>query len=307
MNCICSACTSGNKKVWTHQLKILWNQTWMSKQLVGAQSASSRKLFTTAFGNSQMCTCQTYHFHLICQWHQVLTAPCSSITYRSSPHLMPEPYVSLTTSPVEAEFKQPLSRCFLPFQSCVDAVRWNLRRSSCKGRCWPTWRMLPLWLDMSHFPQSAAGEHLGLVGWCSGMTCVVCAGPLWHVGRLCDDKEASVRRGEQQAPLMFLHGFSWHGFFWMLTSRVSHCSCFTVKMFESTAVTLKLEVLNRVTREALFTTTHSSYYWLKTRNSNTKTEKCQINDLKHRKHELWVTIWDLYLICYLYLLVHDIS
>ena len=65
------------------------------------------------------------------------------------------------------------------------------------------------------FTQSAVGEHLGLAGWCSAMTWVVCAGPLWHVGWVRDDKEASVWLGEQQTPLMFLQGLE-RNRFWRL-------------------------------------------------------------------------------------------
>lgn len=92
-------------------------------------------------------------------------------------------------------FQLLLSRCFSLCCSCVDAVRWNPRRSSCKGRCWPTWRMLPLLLDMLCFSSSAVGEHLDLTGWWFTMTCLVWTGLVWHVDgcmmtkrHLCDWK-----------------------------------------------------------------------------------------------------------------------
>lgn len=98
------------------------------------------------------------HLHN-CQ--QALTAPSSSITYKSSPHLLLEPYVSLTTSLVAVGVQQLPSRCFPLYSSCVDAVRWNPRQSSCKGRCWPTWRMLPLWLDMPCIPSVSCWRTSG--------------------------------------------------------------------------------------------------------------------------------------------------
>lgn len=110
----------------------------------------------------------------------------------------PEPYVSLTTSPVNSNnFSQGVF-CLL----LSDAV-WMQRvgtwgRAAAKagvgqhgGCCLFDW-------TCHAFPQSAAGEHLGLAGWCSEATWGVCAGPRWHVRRLWDDKEASVRQSNNK-------------------------------------------------------------------------------------------------------------
>ncbi len=153
----------------------LWNQTqkWCAITLFQFQRQIWPCLETT---NSWTSPRQVYHIYPFVNsshlhnCHQALTAPSSSTTYKSSPRLLPEPYVSLTISLVEVGFQLLLSRCFPLCRICVDAVRWNPRQSSCKGRCWPTWRMLPLWLDMPCFPS---------------VSCWRTSGPRWLM--LCDD------------------------------------------------------------------------------------------------------------------------
>lgn len=86
--------------------------------------------------------------------------PAAPKMYTSSPCRLPEPYVSLTTSLVKVGFQILLSRCSPLCHSWVDAVRWNPRRSSCKGRCGPTWKMLHLSLDMPCFQLSQLLENI---------------------------------------------------------------------------------------------------------------------------------------------------
>lgn len=99
-------------------------------------------------------------------------------TSSSTTHLLPEPYVSLTTLLVEVDFQQLLSRCFPLYCNRTDALRWNSGGGAAvqagvgqhAGCCLFDW-------TRHAFPQSAAGEHLGLTSWRSAVTWVVCVGP----------------------------------------------------------------------------------------------------------------------------------
>lgn len=142
-----------------------------------------------------------------------------STTWNCSSHLIPQPYVRLTTSLLDGAFKHLLPK--------VVWMQWVGTRGGAAvkagvgqhgGCCIFDW-------TCHTFPQSAAGEHLGLGGWCSEVTWVCCAGPPWHVGWLLDDNKASVRWREQQALLKFLHGLGWHGFWLGLPWRLLNCSC----------------------------------------------------------------------------------